>query len=424
MKQLLGRTVYSVSEVNARARQALENLSFWVEGEIFSLKGIHNHYRYIYFDLKDPTSGYKLSCLVEPEIFLNLSLSPQEGEKVLVLGNLTLWEKDGRYQMFVFKIEQLGEGTLALELEELKNKLEAKGYFNVENKKTLPRFPQKIAVITSELSDAWQDFMKHSVEKVPLSVTFFDVLVQGNLAAGQIKGAIKEADKEGFDAIVIIRGGGQPEDLAAFNDELLADSIFAAKTPIIVGVGHEKDVTIAQLVADVAASTPTDAAKIISADFITLKEQLENHRNRMASVYSSTFTNNFQLLDIIFQRLERQKDKLLNIPGRLKFLRTALTISYNNQIVKKADDLSRLKTTLDSVWHSSEGKYTTNLAYFESKLSLLSPQNTLKRGYSITTTQNGKIIRSAESIDVASRLKVKFAKGSAETRVLSKNTDG
>src|SRR3989338_4785171 len=256
MRQIEGKSVYSVSEVNSLARQTLENMSFWVEGEISSFKGLNSHYRYVYFDL------------IDPQIYLSTSLDLKDGQKILALGNLTLWEKDGRYQMYLHKIEEFGEGLLLAKLEALKKKLQAQGYFDISRKKSLPSYPTNVAVITSKISDAWQDFKKHSIGRYGnLSVTLFDVPVQGENSAPQIIKALKRADKMNFDVIVLARGGGSLEDLASFNEEKLADAIFAAKTCIIVGVGHEKDVTIAQLVADIAASPPTDVAKIITGGF-------------------------------------------------------------------------------------------------------------------------------------------------------------
>ena len=180
MKIIKGKSVYSVSEVNTLARQALENMSFWVEGEVSSFKGANEHYRYLYFDLKDTETLYKLPCILEPEIFVNLAFDLEDGKKIIALGNLTLWEKDGRYQMYVHRIEEFGEGILLAQLAQIKRKLERKGYFDSKFKKLLPSYPVNIAVISSWSSDGWQDFKKHSVDKYPIiKVTFFDIMVQG-----------------------------------------------------------------------------------------------------------------------------------------------------------------------------------------------------------------------------------------------------
>src|SRR3989344_541612 len=179
MKQISGKSVYSVSEVNALARQTLENMSFWVEGEISSFKGLNYHYRYLYFNLKDPNTGYKLHCILEPSTYQSLDFEMEEGIKVLALGNLSLYERDSTFQMYIHKLEQFGEGILAAELEKLKKKLENLGYFDPSRKRPLPNYPTNIAIITSKIADAWYDFKRHSVDRFPIiNITFYDVMVQ------------------------------------------------------------------------------------------------------------------------------------------------------------------------------------------------------------------------------------------------------
>ena len=230
MKTVEGKTVYTVSEVNSIVRQNLETLSFWIEGEISGFKGPNQHYRYLYFDLKDPQTGFKIACIAEPEIY-NENFAFDNGQMVLALGNITLWEKEGRLQLYVLKIQNFGQGYLLAKLEQLKAKLEKKGYFDISRKKKLTPFPTNIAVISSWVSDAWQDFKKHSVDMFPIiKVTFFDVTVQGQNSATKIKKALDKADSMNFDAIALIRGGGSIEDLAAFNNEDLALKIYKCKS--------------------------------------------------------------------------------------------------------------------------------------------------------------------------------------------------
>jgi len=351
MKVITGRQVYSVAEVNSQARSVLENLSFWVEAEVSSLKGENSHYRYIYFDLKDPQTGYKISCIMEPATYQSLDFDFTEGAKVLALGNLTLWEKDGRYQMYVFKLEAYGEGELALAFEKLKNKLALMGYFEQVTKAEIPKFPTKIAVVTSESSDAWHDFKKHSVDMhAHLRLSVFDVLVQGRSSASQIIAALKKIDAQGFDVVALIRGGGSLEDLASFNDENLASTIHQLKTPIVVGVGHEKDITIASLVADVAASTPTDAAKIITADWHNLDERLTSYARRLNAIYSDYLGRNSQALDTYLHKLTREQEKVVYVPQKLAHLKKELQRAANASYEMRANKLAQTATALSSLY--------------------------------------------------------------------------
>ncbi|OGE09545.1 exodeoxyribonuclease VII large subunit [Candidatus Curtissbacteria bacterium RIFOXYC2_FULL_41_11] len=421
MKNIAGKNVYTVSEVNSLARQTLEGLTFWVEGEISSFRGLNNHYRYLYFDLKDPGTGYKLPCILEPEIFTSLGFQLADGGKILALGNLTLWEKEAKFQMYLFKIEDFGEGYLLAQLEELKRKLESKGYFNLEIKKSLPAYPTNIAVISSKVSDAWQDFKRHTIDKFGvINVTFFDVMVQGQKCVTLLCQAIKKADPLNFDVIVLIRGGGSIEDLAAYNDEQVAETIYRAKTPILVGVGHEKDVTIAQLVADIAASTPTDAAKIISSDFLLLDEKLSSIAQKMALAVTNRLTGSAQQLDLLFQKLSYFVKRHREIPKALVHIRQSLSHLQKTIILGKKQRLLVLQSSLKSKWVFILQENSNSLNNLRTRLDLLSPQNILKRGYSIAYSPAGKIIKDADLIAIGSKLKVKLARGELSSKVLGK----
>ena len=399
MRIFEGKTVYTVTEINSYTRSELEKLSFWVEGETASFKGLNSSYRYLYFDLKDTQTEYKLPCILEPDIYRNLDFKIENGQKILALGNLTLWEKEARLQMYVLKIEEFGEGVLLAQMEKLKEKLEKKGYFEQKNKKELPSFPTNIAVITSDISDAWHDFKRHSTDSFPIiKIKLYNVVVQGTRAVAQISKALKLADKKNFDAVILIRGGGSQEDLQAYNDEGLAGVIYNAKTPIIVGVGHEKDITIASLVADIQASTPTDAAKIITRDFINLEERLGDLVARAQKNFIVSLSSHSQFCDLTYHKLITHKDRYQQMPKHLDFLYQALKNCQKSLLL--------------------ENKQQLTLLYW--KLNLLSPKNTLKRGYSIAYDENGKIVQSIQSIEVGANVKVQLFKGSFLSKVLEK----
>lgn len=421
MRVFEGKTVYTVSEVNSITRDSLEKLSFWVEGEISSFKGSNPHYRYLYFDLKDPNSGFKIPCILEPDTHEHLDFDLVDGQKVLALGNLTLWEKEARLQMYIFKLEEFGEGILLAQLEKLKQNLEKKGYFDKEKKKVLPAFPTNIAVISSEVSDAWHDFKKHSVDNFPiLKITLFDVKVQGAVSSKQIINALTLADKKKYDLIVIVRGGGSLEDLQSFNDESLAKAIFTAKTPIIVGVGHEKDITIASLVADVSASTPTDAAKIVTADFVTFEDKLDALVQKAKKSFFVNLSATSQLTDLIYHKLITARERYQSIPRHLIFLRQSLKNSEITLIDNNNSVLLLLYSKLKSHWQFIKEENRRSVQDLLVKLNILSSSNTLKRGYSISFNQDGQVIRDVESIDLGSKVRVQLWRGSFQSEVVKK----
>lgn len=423
MKIVEGKTVYTVSEVNSILRQNLEHLNFWIEGEISAFKGPNSRYRYLYFDLKDPRTGFKITCIAEPEIYDELDFRLEDGQMVLALGNITLWEKEARLQLYVLKIQNFGQGYLLAELEQLKKKLEKKGYFEASRKKELAKFPTNIAVISSWVSDAWQDFKRHSVDKFPIiNVSFFDVVVQGPNSATQIIKALTKADKMNFDAIVLIRGGGSTEDLAAFNDEKLAGTILRCKTCTVVGVGHEKDVTIASLVADISASTPTDAAKIITADYTYLEDKLFQTKAHMIKLVADKAFLLSQAGDIAFHKLSRAKDRYIAVPNHLNFLRNSLTIWQETLIRANSQKLSIYKNALKGKWHFIFAQSASELSNLKKQILLLSPENTLKRGYSITLNNNNRPLKNAADIDVGAIVKVQLWRGRLKSKIVAKES--
>ena len=406
-------------------RRTLEQMNFWVEGELSSFKGYNSRYRYLYFDLKDPQTGFKLPCVFDPETYLSQNFQFEDGMKVLALGVLTLWEKEAKFQMHVVKMQEFGEGFLLAELEKLKLKLQVKGYFDDANKKKLPPYPVNVAVITSKVSDAWQDFRQHSYEKFKtIKLDLFDVMVQGNRSVSQIINAIQKTDSKKYDVLCIIRGGGSIEDLAAYNDENLARAIFQAKTPILVGVGHEKDVTIASLVADVSASTPTDAAKIITENFLKLDSKLTHFVSRATFALKNKIAGASQQLDFIYQQLVNAKMSYSQVPQKLVFLKKSLTSLTTDLIKENLLALARSSDSLIQSWKFILSKQTVALEGYHHKLLLVSPQNVLNRGYSITTTIGGKVLKDAQFVDIGQKLKVKLARGQLNTKVIEKKNYG
>lgn len=394
--------VLSVTQANQLAKELLESVPIWVEGEAFDVRQKDRRYRYNYFYLKDPETEYQLPCIAEPYYVDSLSFSFEEGNKYKMFGTLTLWEKGGKYQFNVRKIEPVGVGNLLKDLEELKQRLQKDGLFDESAKKTIPEYPEKIGVVTSLASGsaAWDDFRRHSIEVFPfLQMIVRDSYVQGDKAIPDVVAAIGELDKMDLDVIIVTRGGGAMEDLMAFNSEAIARAIFAAKTPIISAIGHEKDFTIADLVADARASTPTNAAHLITQNYHTFFERIDNIIFDIKRNLTDTIDAYYQQLDISYEKFDRTRERISNIPEDLIHRRAQLLMRAGNII----------------------SRYQQQVESMAIQLKLISPESTLERGYSIVTDENGKLVRSVDSVTIDQVLELRFAKGKITSKVLNKH---
>lgn len=278
-------TKLTVGELNRQIKSVLEShfLLLYVSGEISNLV-IHTS-GHIYFSLKDSESSIRAVLFKGNAQKLKFKL--ENGQKVILECALSVYPPRGEYQLIVSSVTPDGQGSLAVALEQLKKKLTEKGYFDPSHKKSLPKFPKKVALITSATGAAIQDMRRVAEKRWHLTkFTLFNTLVQGDMAAPQIAENIALADKLGFDVIVLARGGGSIEDLWAFNEEIVADAIFAANTPILTGIGHEIDFTIADFVADLRAPTPSAAIETLLPD----KNEVIMLLDSMFETYDAAFS--------------------------------------------------------------------------------------------------------------------------------------
>lgn len=397
MKTEKDRKIYSVSEVNYFAKQTLEQMELWVEGEVTSFKENPN-WRFFYLDLKDDNA--LLPCVADGSVFADIQTQELLGQKILAYGFLSLYEPRGQYQFKIKKVEAIGEGVLQKKLEELVKKLKGEGLFDAEHKKEIPAYPKKVCVVTSLGSDAWNDFKRHTVDKFPLiDLVTADVRVQGSKSVRELLKVLPKVDKRGFDVIIITRGGGSLEDLAAFNDEAVARTIFKMKTPTVVAIGHEANESLAEWVADRRASTPTDAANIVTSGYVQIMEKLGYARMGLKSRADYFFSANFQRLDYNFRRLLQTKSYFKDLPHRLTIIAQAF-VHHQKYLITDA---------------------STKLVNLEKSLRILSPENTLSRGYSITTDIQGRVIKSVNHVVLGDIIGVKLARGSLTSQVKSKN---
>jgi len=371
--------IYTVHEFTLVVKGILTSGQFndvWIRGEISNFKNHTSGHRY--FTLKDKNSS--LQCVMFKWHGQNLRFEPEHGMKVLVLGDLDIYEQRGQYQLKVRAIRPDGVGELYKAYEQLKNKLAMEGLFSPEHKKTLPRFPKKIGVATSETGAVLHDILTVLKRRYPVNILFMPTMVQGESAANSIVHSIELLNRTDVDLIILGRGGGSLEDLWSFNEEIVARAIFGSKIPIISAVGHETDYTIADFVADVRAPTPSAAAEMAVPDRQELFNQVKRFRELL---------------------IERQKlhvsDRTLHAAELRKCVDPGLLQERIANYMQYIDDINERKTRC--IERIIEVR-TSRFRECAGKLDAVSPLGTFSRGYSIAMKLPGKtIVRSINDIE-------------------------
>lgn len=411
----------------------------FLTGEISNFRMRPNAHQY--FSLKDDRS--KISAIMFKGAFNSLKFQPEEGMKVLVIGRISLYEASGNYQIYIEHMEPDGVGALYQALEKRKQELQKEGLFNPDFKQPLVLFPKKIAVITSPSGAVIRDIMTTIKRRYPIvQLVIFPTLVQGDKAAGDITRRIKEVDAIGdFDTMIVARGGGSIEDLWPFNEEIVARAIFEARTPIVSSVGHETDITIADLVADVRAATPTAAAEIATPVLTEELLKIKEKENRLNQAMSNQLKYKKQLYDHAMNSFVFKQPKRLYeaFSVQLDMLNRRLEQSLNLEVQSKEKDYRTLTQKL--YFQHPQGKVDvskeqvnylnekllvsmqnlmkdnqTNLSQLLLSLDMLSPLKTMLRGYSYVTVDQ-KIVKSTTEIKENELLTVHLSDGEVETTV-------
>ncbi len=439
------RKIFSVSDLTARIRDLFVKhfTDTTVQGEISNCRPAASGH--IYFTLKDEKA--QIRCVFFKSQQRGIKLRPEDGLKVTVRGTISVYEARGEYQIYVESIEPLGRGALQLAFEQLKNRLQEEGLFAAERKKPLPLLPSRVGLITSPTGAAVRDVVRILTRRFPnVYLTLYPVRVQGEGCEGQIIEAIRYFDRNSSaDVILIVRGGGSLEDLCGFNDEELARTIVACSIPIITGVGHETDFTIADFVADVRASTPSAAAELV----VQTRREFDNHVSNLHADLSS----------MMRYRLTGLQGKVHQLLGRSGFRRPLDILRQQRQ---RADDLtSRLAHGLRSRLEHSRRRFTAAhlmissfdfrmriaglrllLQERDSDLSLRaeriirakrecserlslqlqerSPLRVLERGYAIATDSAGNVLRDADQISIGESVKIQLHRGRFTSEVIQK----
>jgi exodeoxyribonuclease VII large subunit len=391
--------VFSVSEITRQIKLLLEDSfpALWVEGEISNYKPHHSGH--MYFTLKDADA--QISCVMWRSRASTLNLDLKDGLKIRVYGTLRLYEKSGRYQLDLLRIESAGLGELQLEFEKLKQKLHEQGLFDPQHKKELPKFPLKIGVITSPTGAALQDILSVAKRRSPSTrISIFGVKVQGEGAAEEIVRAINIFnDHYPVDVLIVGRGGGSLEDLWPFNEEIVAKAIFNSHLPVVSAVGHEIDFTIADFVSDLRAPTPSAAAEMVLPFDHEIREWLFDVQRRQKKRMS--------------ENISRLRTDILNIQNSYSFRRPKdILQSYILQI----------EEITQRIFLAINNKSATErviIENFKNQLQSLNPYNVLGRGYSMVL-KNEKLVSSINLIEINDKISIKLKDGKISSQVLSK----
>ncbi len=396
-----GREPLSVSELNARIKGLIESDpvlgSVYVRGELSNYKVYPSGHHY--FTLKDAESS--LRCVMFRSAASKLRFRPESGMRVTAWGRVAVYPRDGAYQLYCEGLMPEGAGDLQVAYEQLKAKLADEGLFDPAHKKPIPRYPERIAVITSSAGAAVHDIIRVLRKRWPVAkVLLLPVRVQGVEAPPEIAGALRYANKYRVaDVIITGRGGGSIEDLWAFNDERVARAIYASELPVISAVGHEPDVTIADFVADLRAATPSNAAELVAPDMSELRDALRSAAARLD-----------QAVD---RGLSQRRAALTELSSR------RVMQSPTGFIDQRRLELDSIRLRLDAAATGRLNRERQEFARLAAKLDALSPLKVLGRGYSIALDAEGRAVREAAQLKAGDKLDLRLSRGGAKCLVES-----
>ncbi|NET57650.1 MAG: exodeoxyribonuclease VII large subunit [Symploca sp. SIO2E6] len=365
-------------------------LRVWVIGEVSST---NRHRSGMFFTLQDPDSKASIQCVAWSSQLGKLSQLPTTGEQLLVLGSIRVYPQRGQYQLNVWQALPAGEGLQALRYRQLRQRLQAEGLFDEERKRSLPTHPQIIAVVTSPQAAAWGDLQRTLRQRYPgLLVLLSPAQVQGELAPASIVEAIErvELDKRA-QLIILARGGGAAEDLACFNDERVVRAIAQCSIPVLTGIGHQRDESLADLVADASTHTPTAAAELAVPELVNL---IAEHRGRQLA-----------LREALKQAVEASSQQLQQLAGRLQ----RLPIERQLQQEQQAIAWQRQQLVQATSQHLSQATHHCRL--LQQKLATLDPHRVLQRGYAVVRSADGKIARQAADLVPGEELQIQLPEG-------------
>ena len=397
--------VFSVTEVNQYIKQLIDDVpqlnELLIRGELSNYKIYPSGHHY--FTLKDGESAIR--CVMFRSSAGKLRFRPESGMQVIAGGRISVYPRDGAYQLYCTSLSADGIGDLYVAFEQLKEKLNQEGLFDPAHKKPLPPYPQRIAIVTSSAGAAVHDMIRILRRRYPIAkVLLLPVRVQGVEAPPEIVGAIRYANRwQLADVLIVGRGGGSIEDLWAFNDERVARAIYASEIPVISAVGHEPDVTISDFVADLRAATPSNAAELAVPDCQALERHLAQLSARMAGTVSA--------------RLEKERSRLRRL-SESRVMTDPMTPIRDKRVLLDWQQ-SRLLSQMQSLTHTQRNR----LSALAAALDAMSPLKVLARGYSLTPDEEGKLLTSVEQVQPGQGIQVRLSDGSLDCTVMKKRKE-
>lgn len=412
----------TVKQVNERIKSLIENddalINVVIKGEVANL----TNRGHIYMTIKDESAASIKAVLFRG--YQNfVQYMPSIGDEVLLYGSIELYVPSGTYQIIVKDVALFGEGKRLIELEKLRKKLQDEGLFNEEHKLQIPKFPKSIGVITARSGAAIHDIVRNIILRYPIvDIHFYNSAVQGETAPKELNEALNKAINDNLDVIIIGRGGGDKEDLSAFNDETLVRTIYNSKTPIISAVGHESDYTLVDYVSDMRASTPTDAAIRATPKISDILLRLDNDKLILNNVIGNKISNYKQKLKAIanlpfFINPESyyvlQKERINNIKNQLN--------NKMNLLLKSVrEDINKQQINLRNSVNLLLNKRVNEVERLKIRLTSLNPKALLDKGYSITLDENDNVITSSSEININQTLKTIVKNGIITSNVIKK----
>ena len=389
----------TVSQVNSYIKEkiasdeGLNNLI--IKGEISNFK---NHYTgHMYFTLKDDKSLIK--CIMFKTYAQRLNFMPKDGMKVFVFGEVSVFERDGIYQVYAKAMQEDGVGALYKQYEKLKQELEEKGYFDISHKKKIPQMPKVIGVLTSQTGSVIRDIINVSTRRNPnVQIRLLPVPVQGQDAAPKIAEGIRFMNKNKLaDILILARGGGSLEDLWPFNEEIVAQAIYESELPIISAVGHETDFSISDFVSDLRAPTPSAAAELAVPDIYKVKQKINGYQNRL----KLALNKKYEMLKLRYEKII--SSSIFKDPTRM----------INDRAILLDKNIKRIETAIQNKKQEQKEKYVKLISKFDA----LSPLKTLARGYSIIE-QNGEMVNSVKQLKSGTEIDIKLVDGNSKAKII------
>lgn len=413
----------TVSEINGYVKRILESdlktQNLTIKGEITNLSISNGNY---YFSLKDENASIR--AVIFSYYKNRMNYDPKNGDEVYVFGSINVYPKNGSFQIIVQDIMVNGDGAYLLKIEELRKKLEKEGLFASEHKKTLPKYPRTIGVITAKTGAAIHDITRNIIHRYPLAdIKYYDSSVQGKNAVNTLINSLSIAIKDNVDVIIIGRGGGDKEDLAAFNEESLVRAVYASPIPIISAVGHESDTTLIDYVSDFRAATPTEAAVVATPDIRDLFQNIDSMLQKVEITTKGYLDKQKSLVDS-YTRLIVAKSPLNYLMSQLQSVlmikeKMAKTMNYKFQMYN--NNLMNYNRIINLNISYLLDKYSNELFTLSHRLDLLNPMNIINRGYSLSYKSDGTIIQDVNQIKEEEIMKTIVKNGTIISKVMRKD---